>query len=998
MLRVKLLEKPAIHYKGSWLEPPVGFRSALLYVLAYRSAWIAREELAFLFWPDVPEANARRNLRNLLVRIKNYDYTEGLEIERSRLRWQVDTDVKTFSKYISSNDYEEGFDTYSGELLQDFHLDNLIEFSEWLEFERAKLAKDYQHAALHYLTDLENQQAYLRAAEVVKTLRQLDPFDEMLLRRQLTNLQAGKQGRQALTEFDAFNNLLEKEFGAEPEPATLDLVEVIRQDTNLTEQETHLPQLVETRAKPLHNLPAQLTPFVGRQIEQQRISEQLADPACRLLTLIAPGGMGKTSLALAVAKAQPGSFKDGVCFVAFASVQSSEQMVFSLADALGLTLNVHSEARQQVIMYLANKNMLLVLDNLEHLVNGVGLVAELLEQAPHVKIVATSRERLNLRAEWLFDLGGLSVPENGQVAIEDYDAIKLLIQAGKRVQADFDLSENDRRAAIRICQLVAGMPLAIELALNWLRVLSLEEIALEIEKGIDLLEASTRDVPERHRSIRAVFDYSWNLLSKEEKQALGKLTVFTQGFDRKAATKISDIGLVALSQLVNKSFLTSQDGRYSIHPLVVQYIEAKELDGEEPEEIAEKHAWYYLRLLRENHSGLKTLKRKESLRMLEQDIGNIRRAWQWMLETLNLEAIKTFAFPFADFFENRSLEGEQLLSKALSYLDEGEKTHHGALGYILVALVDLDFGGIRDSSKDLAQKALGLFQPLNEPIGMIRCLYCVALWEWFSGNYQQARAYALEGIELSKKHNEPLDLAKLYLVLGFSERELSSFQKVSELYEGALEELRQLGDLTGLCQLLNQYGLYLIYNTAIQKGEPFLQEALNLSEDLNYRKHIPLIVDGLAESALRAKDYDRAKALGQQALIEAKNPETFHAYIQLRALTKLARVATARADYLAAETHLKHSLAQAWQEEKIFGTLANLGYFGEWYLAQERIEDAAYYLSYVDTHPALSNELRGDIEMFLEQVPPKALQNARASLKTQAPSLDTMVLPLLGSS
>ena len=198
---VRLLGAPALEHEGAWLEPPVGLSSALLYYLAYKQAWTSREELAFLFWSDIPEATARRNLRNLVGRVKDVDYAQDLEIDRSRIRWPVETDAEDFKRAVSERMFGQAAELYKDELLAGFRLDNALEFSDWLELERAELAKLHQNAVLTYLTELEKQEAYAQAAETLEPLRKADPFDEILLRRQLKNLQLSQQLSRALAIF-----------------------------------------------------------------------------------------------------------------------------------------------------------------------------------------------------------------------------------------------------------------------------------------------------------------------------------------------------------------------------------------------------------------------------------------------------------------------------------------------------------------------------------------------------------------------------------------------------------------------------------------------------------------------------------------------------------------------------------------------------------------------------------------------------------------------------
>ena len=995
---VRLLGRPGVQHEGEWHELPTGLSSALLYYLAYQRVWVSREKLAFLFWPDMPEANARRNLRNLVLRIKDLPCVQDLEAERNRVCWQVETDVGKFEQAIADKDDARAVELYQGELLEGFQLGDYLEFSAWLETERQTLYEMWHETVLKLVENCEVEGKHEQAAEALAQLGKNDPLDEDIIQRQLKQLHLSGQKAKALNLFESFKEKLKQDYDGEPDKTTLELIEIIHSSD--VPVSTISPKLQKKGdAFPKHHLPAQATAFIGREIEIKRLSEQLADPDCRLLTIVAPGGMGKTRLALAVSEQQFEVFNGEVFFVSFVSTSTSDTMLYTLATALGFNFYDHHKPKEQLLSYLSDKRMLLILDNLEHLLSGVGLVAEMLEHASQVKILATSRERLNLHAEWLFDLIGLSVPDNETVqGLADYDAIKLLIQTARRMQTEFELNANTTPAAVRICQLTAGMPLAIELAVSWLRVMPLEAIVTEIERGIGFLETNIRDMPERHRSIRAVFDYSWQLLSEREQQALKTLTVFRGGFDRKAAAEVTDVQLFELSQLVDKSFLNvTQGGRYQRHPLVIQYAEEKaQAEPDKIIQLSEEHAWYYLRLLQAHTEDLKTLKRPETLELLEKDIQNIRLAWFRMLKTLNLEAIKTSTFALTEFFENRLVECAELLTNAVQSLDEANPDHHAALGYVLVSLVDIQLSrAVFANLPALGQKAISLLRPLGEVEGIIKGLYTIARTEWSAGRFVSSQRYAQEGLSLAKRHNVNSDVAKLYHILTFAERELSPFPEVSRLYEEAIAHAKIQGDYTGICYLQHQYGSYLIHQNDLQAGEALLQEALQLAIELDYRKLLVFISDDMALAAFMAADYERTEALSHETLSLSTHAQTTNTYGQVKALSRLARVAIARQDYTAARRHLKKSLQLAWETDSIFGVLAGLGYFGEWHLAQGQYDEAAYYLCYVHSYPALSNELKVDIDAFLKRLPTQCAQVARDLHAAEEPDLEEVVTRLL---
>ena len=252
------------------------------------------------------------------------------------------------------------------------------------------------------------------------------------------------------------------------------------------------------------------------------------------MTLVGPGGIGKTRLAIEAARQHVALFPDGVYFVPLAPVESPHLLASVIAEALSVSLSGSENASTQLVRALRDKRLLLVLDNFEHLLEGTGLLTDLLD-APNIKLVVTSRERLNLQEEWVEEVAGLAYPRGRLTGTpEAYAAVELFVQRAQQVQAGFSLADNTQ-AVVDICQRVEGMPLGLELAATWLRVMPCQEIAPQIERSLDFLTTAVRNVPERHRSVRAVLDHSWNLLSETERQVLARLSIFRGGFDLEAA-------------------------------------------------------------------------------------------------------------------------------------------------------------------------------------------------------------------------------------------------------------------------------------------------------------------------------------------------------------------------------------------------------------------------------------------------------------------------------
>ncbi len=385
-----------------------------------------------------------------------------------------------------------------------------------------------------------------------------------------------------------------------------------------------------------HNLPNQPTAFVGREQELADVSELFRSGA-RLVTLLGPGGIGKTRLALHLAERNLETFGDGVYFVPLASIEDASFIVSTIAEQIGLEFS-SADTRDDLLNYLREKRMLLILDNFEHVTDGAGLVSDLLSASPELCVVATSRERLRLRGEQIYEVGGMMIPnelgENPDWLVQ-LPAAKLFTQSALRVMPDFAIDDQETAHNVaEIIRLVQGLPLGIELAAAWLEALPLEEIVSEVRGSLDFLETDLRDVPERHRSIRSLFDYSWNLMTPEEQASFLKLSVFRDGFAREAAQTVAGASLRTLTNLVNKSLLRRDPlGRFFVHEMLRQYAEEKLRDQPEVKMATYRaHAQYYAQFAAKLASAFNTQREINAIRAMDAEIENVRLMWRNVVE------------------------------------------------------------------------------------------------------------------------------------------------------------------------------------------------------------------------------------------------------------------------------------------------------------------------------------------------------------------------------
>ncbi len=454
------------------------------------------------------------------------------------------------------------------------------------------------------------------------------------------------------------------------------------------------PDLSENQGRPVrslsqnyHNLPAQATHFVGREQDRQEIRRMLSQPDCRLLTLVGPGGIGKTRLAVQVAREVLQEYPDGVFYAALAAIKQAHHIPSTLAEALSLRYNTQQDSLTQVINYLKAKHCLLVIDNLEHLVQGSEIFSDLLSQVPGLKILATSRERLNLHAEAVVEVSGLPYPQ-APFHPEEYEhlaAMQLFIQSAQRTSLGFHANAETMPSIGKICRLVNGMPLAIELAAAWVRTMSCAEIAAKIEQNLDFLVSSLRDIPSRHRNLRAVFEHSWSLLSEEERRVLARLSMFRGGFTAPVAERVTDASPLVLTALADKSMLQQiPSGRYDILDVLRHYAAEKlnQMPGE-PDETLQRHGLEFAAQLRQMIFDLNTHLQKQAIETFQVEFENIRVAWKWALQHARWEALDQMQDAICLYHDivGRFTEAQAIFASALQVLQDQALTpyHQGVL-------------------------------------------------------------------------------------------------------------------------------------------------------------------------------------------------------------------------------------------------------------------------------------------------------------------------------
>lgn len=661
--------------------------------------------------------------------------------------------------------------------------------------------------------------------------------------------------------------------------------------------------------RPKHNLPAQVTEFVGREAELLELERLLERPNSRLVTIVAPGGMGKTRLSLEVAARQLDNFERGVYFVELAPLHDPANIVSATGSAVGFQFYEGIEPKQQILDYLREKETLLVMDNFEHLLDGAELVSDILAYAPEIKVLATSRERLNLSGETVFTISGIDFPnwETPDDALE-YAAVKLFMQSAQRVAPQFELQADELKYLARICRLVGGMPLGILLAAAWIEMLSLEEIAAEISSGLDLLQTDKRDVPDRHRSMRAVFDASWARLSGDEQAVLMKLTVFRGGFTRQAAQAVTGATLGHLTGLVHKSLLqrNRESGRYHIHELLRQYGAEKLADAGLETTIRDAHCTYYTNALHDLEDALKDSRQIEAADAVEADIENCWTAWGWAVETVNLEALDQAFFTLWLFcvLRNRYFSEWQPAIERAAQMDVTEPA--GVWARILgTHAFFITFSP--EQRKKRFEEALEIAQSVGAPEivaegkeALAQLSYSIGEYEialrqfeealafyrsqgdrwrissvlgqmaWLAGNelenYEQAMGYLDEALTIASERGDYLTIAaanlRLAAVIGRYDIDRSR-----QANRNALNLYRKINYERGIAVILNNMGFNECREDNFEQARVYLDEAVSMALDMGNTELINITLNSRSQVALLGGNYDEARGYCRDAAL-----------------------------------------------------------------------------------------------------------------------------------
>jgi predicted ATPase/DNA-binding SARP family transcriptional activator len=887
MLQVSLDGRPVVGFESNKT------RALLAYLAVEAERPHSRDELAELLWPNQSDQVARNNLRQTLANLRHAigDRTVDpafLFVTRETVQFNASSDAwldaGEFTDLLTACDthvhrrpetckscagrLQQASELYCGNFLEQFFLNDSTAFEEWALVKREDLRRLALHA-LYRLADYHERRGTFELA-LRHALRQLafDPWREEAHRQAMRALALSGQRTAALAQYETCRHVLAEELGTEPSRETTTLYEQIKIEDPSARRKDEAEQHTV--------LPAPATSFIGRDEELADIGWLLENPACRLVTLAGPGGIGKTRLALQAAAEQAESFDGGVYFVSLAPLSSIDFFVAAIADAVKFTFTSQQDPKEQLLRHLrdSKRDMLLLLDNFEQLLAGTGLVGEILQRVPQVTLLVTSRERLNVQGEWVFEVHGLQVP--GDERFEGCSAIELFVQSARRAWADFTLSPQDAPFVINICRLAEGIPLAIELAAAWVRVISCQEIAHEIEQSLAFLNTSLRDDrrPDRHRSMQAVFDHSWNLLSGEERRVFRRLSVFRGGFRRDAMQEVAGASLPILAALVDKSLVRRVPHaaeRYDMHEFLRQAAHDKLLESGEAEQTCERHMAYLTALAEEAGPEFQGPRQQLWLDRIEMENDNLRAALGWALEHGRAEVAARAVGPLWQFWYRRGYlkEGQRWLEQTLAISNSSPASVRAKMlnGAGAMAYGQADYA----RATALLAECIALQRVIGDQQGLANTLNIMGAVAMAQRDDDKARALYGESLALFRALGDERSSAQPLNNLANTAYDAGNYAAAIDLHEQSLALSRKYGDKNGSAMSLLNLGWAALLQGADKRAGSYCREALLLYRQLGNRSAITFCLEGLGGVAgIQKQPVRAARLLGAaEALREA---------------------------------------------------------------------------------------------------------------------------------
>ncbi|MEP0773192.1 MAG: tetratricopeptide repeat protein [Acidobacteriota bacterium] len=1013
-MQVRVLGGFSAHGPGGVIHLESAKTEALLTFLALSPGEHLRTTLEGLLWSDLPAERAARNLRHSLWSIRRAFASCGAAVitsDRRHLAFAPNPDVSVDAVALLAirDAIRRGADPLSAwkaelpfeafrDLLAGVTIQGAPMFEEWLLCERERL-RAAAHEVLSALVAAHRQRGELdESLEKAHQLVDIDPWREDSHRAVMEVLALAGNPGAALAQFEVCRKILANDLQTAPTIETARLAASLQAAIRAGEA-SDAPFV-------RHNLPAQTTPFLGREQELGEIERLLSTPTCRLICLLGPGGIGKTRLAIQVGLRQlvplssAGAPFEGVWFVPPQENGDTDD----LREAVARALLVHipatpsvADAERRLLDYLRARRALLILDGFEHRLGQAHLLREMLAAAPLLSILVTSRVRLPLDGTWTLDVGGLALPPKGGGGLERSPAYQLFVQTARRTRLDYTPSPREASEIASLCRAVEGFPLAIQLAAAWIGSLPVAQITSEVRRNPAFLGGP-------NESLRAVFARSWSRLDVVDQVVLATLSVFVGGFTRRAAETVATASPLTLRRLVDSSFLRYETtGRYTIHELLRHYaLEELRRDPAALEEAQRKYAEFFAQCLRSVGNRAGDEDERAGLDEIGAELDNVQAAWRWAVSANRYDLIEECLGGLMAYTESRgwTLGAEALLSAAIDHI---ERPEHPLLCQLLVArgslrnrkgeyaraetdlLRALALADSSCESRGAAMAQLGacayyrtqygeartrLEQALSTP-GALRVapfslciLGRVALEQ---GQNEEAEALFHRAASLAREAGDARSERWATCQLGTMAYFRSDLERAQELFEEALGRARRAGDNVVAKDAVIGLGYCHEERAAFAEARQCYGEALAISRDSGDRRGEVYALILIGETFRRASQSTEAKAHYSEALKLAR--ELNSQYLVSIILSNFAYMAAASGEVAEAASTIREIL-QSWQQHQstTVATMAALIAAAEVLYRQGEPRRALRLLGLVRAHPAYRQDHACEAERVLEGI------------------------------
>jgi predicted ATPase/DNA-binding SARP family transcriptional activator/Tfp pilus assembly protein PilF len=1017
----------------------------------------SRESLSALFWPDYQQAKAFSNLRRTIWEIHQAIGEGWLIADRESVHLnpdaEIDLDVARFQELLSQSQQQndpalripllsEAVKLSRDHFLTGFSLKDAPNFNEWIFAESEELRRNLADA----LTLLSEDHCALGQADKAipygRRLVTLDQLNESSHRKLMeVYLQAGQHSA-ALKQYQTCEQILRKELNIDPQPETRALYKrILKGEVKPVRTEKQ----IETPT-PKSNLPVQVSSFIGREKEQDEIINLITKD--RLVTLTGVGGIGKTRLALKAAHQVLNTFTDGVWFIDLAPLSDPALVPYTTINTMGLIEQANRPPQTILIDFLQAKKSLLIFDNCEHLIQGCAQLAETLLQAcPDLHILATSREALDIPGETVYLVPTLTTPDPSNSTLgtlSQYEAVQLFVERAQSAVRDFSVTQDNASAIAQVCHHLDGIPLALELAAARVKLLRVEEIATRLDDRFRLFTGGARTALPRHQTLRAMIDWSHDLLSGPERALLRRLSVFAGGWSLEAAESVcggEDIEtpeiLDLLTQLLNKSLVLAerkhgQETRYRMLETIRQYANKNLWEAGEGERLRQRHLAYFVEFAERAEPNLRAIDMAIWLDRLEAELDNIRSALEYALES-DVEAELRLASALLWFWHIRghTNEGIDWLEQGLSIetaarsdqpLSPNRAMLRGKALNVIGFLVhmmgmyekavafseeslsifrELGPAGKRDGAyalcllgihrfrqdvrqaKLLLEEALALSREVGDKFGIAQCLNHLAAVAWNQGHKENARALLEEALALRKKIGDKDGIAFVLEELGNQAVRKGDYKQATICYEESLALFREVGNKGGVGVVLTYLGRVARAQDNYERAATFLEGALTLGQDLGDKNATAERLVDLGSVAQSEGSYRRATQIYEEALTLFREIENqFGIAVTLR---HLGLAALQQGNYEQASKRFDEALAISQEIDNTFGSALTLYYLGK--VAQAQGDDTlarVFHTKAIINHLEIGN--RPGIALCLEAF--AIMSIGQNKMESALPSLD----------